>query len=256
MALKLSTGLVNKMLTTAPLRNIMSNCVIDIYSGAQVADADTAVAGTLLVTLSKSSGAFTGETKAVGALTIAGAAGSVDTVTVNAVDILGGSVAFVTDINATATAVANAINANPKNTMFDASTTGASGVITLTAREGLGTLVNTWAVSGTYTTITGGTYVALTGGVDAVNGCKWGTAAAGVLSKDAVEVWSGNAVATGTAGWFRIRGSNDAGGASTTLPRVDGAVATSGAQMNLGSLTITSGAPFVVPTGTLTLPKA
>lgn len=255
MALKLSTGLVNKLMTTGSFKSVLANCVIEIYSGSQPADADTAVSGTLLVTLTKSGGAFTGETKAVGSLTIAGASGSVDTVTVNSVDILGGSVAFVTNINATATAVAAAINANPKNTMFDASTTGSSGVITLTAREGLGSLPNTWNVSGTYTTITGGTYVAMTGGVNATNGLKWGTVSGGVLSKDATETWSGDAVATGTAGWFRIRGSGDTGGSSTALPRVDGAIATSGAQMNLGSLSITSGAPFVVPTGSITFPK-
>ena len=79
-------------------------------------------------------------------------------------------------------------------------------------------------------------------------------ATAGVLPKKASETWSGTAVATGTAGWFRIRATTDAGtGASTTASRVDGAIATSGAEMTLGSLTLTSGAPFVMSSGSVTL---
>lgn len=258
MAVRLSTALVNKMMDTACFKDLLSNCVIDIYTGSQPTSADDAKSGTLLVSVTKNSGAYTSETAAVGSLTIAGASGSVDTVTVNGVDILGGSVAFITDINTTATAVATQINKNPKNKNITASTTGSSGVITLTARPGLGSLPNTWAVSGTYTTITGGTYVAMTGGVNAANGLNFGAAVLGVLSKDS-DTWSGTAVATGTAGWFRVRGRGDDGTAadsSKVFPRFDGAISTSGAQMNLGSTTITSGAPFIVPVAAFTLPTA
>jgi hypothetical protein len=79
----------------------------------------------------------------------------------------------------------------------------------------------------------------------------------GILEKNASETWSGTAVATGTAGWFRMRQAGDTGTASsTTMARVDGSISTSGAQMNLGSLTITSGAPFVLSAAAFTLPKA
>lgn len=258
MTAKLSTALVTKLMDTGSFKDIFANSVIDVYSGTQPASADAAATGTLLCTVTKASGALTAETKAVGSLTIAGASGSVDTVTANGIDILGGSVAFVTDINATATAVANQINNNPKNTMFVASTTGASGVITITAVNGLGTLPNTWAVSGTYTTITGGTYVAMTGGVNAVNALNFGNAAAGVLSKNG-DTWSGVVGTGGTAGWFRLRTSQEAGTAVDSAlihPRFDGAISTNGAQMNLGSLTLTLGAPFIIPVAAFTLPMA
>lgn len=257
MTARLSTCLATKLMDTGSFKDIFANCVIDVYSGTQPATADAAATGTLLVSITKASGAVTAETKAVGSLTIAGAAGSVDTVTVNAIDILGGSVAFTSTINATATAVATQINNNPKNLLYVASTTGSSGVITITAVNGLGTLVNTHAVSGTYTTITGGTYVAMTGGVDAVNCLQFGSAAAGVLSKATAETWSGTAVATATAGWFRMRSSIEPGTAldsATIYPRYDGAVSTSGSQMNLGSLAITSGAPFLLSSASFTLP--
>ncbi len=78
----------------------------------------------------------------------------------------------------------------------------------------------------------------------------------GTLEKNASETWSGTAIATGTAGWFRLRAAGDTGASSTTQARVDGAVSTSGAQMNLGSLSITSGAPFVLSAGSFTLPKS
>lgn len=82
-------------------------------------------------------------------------------------------------------------------------------------------------------------------------------AVAGVLSKLGTETWSGNGLAAGTAGWFRLREALDAGtAASTTAVRCDGAIATSGAQMNLGSLTIAVGAPVVISAAAITLPKS
>lgn len=83
------------------------------------------------------------------------------------------------------------------------------------------------------------------------------SATGGVIEKNASETWSGTAVATGTAGWFRMRENGDAGTAlSTTAVRLDGAISTSGAQMNLGSLTITNGAPFILSSAAFTLPQS
>lgn len=83
------------------------------------------------------------------------------------------------------------------------------------------------------------------------------TAPAGVLQQLSGQDWSGTAVATGTAGWFRMRESGDAGtGTSTTAKRFDGAVGTSGAEMNLGSVAITSGGPVVITGASFTLPKS
>jgi hypothetical protein len=100
---------------------------------------------------------------------------------------------------------------------------------------------------------------AFTGGA-VTNGLEFGVAASGSISKLSTQTWSGVAVASGTAGWFRLYG-NAADEAttpaiSTTLPRLDGAVATSGAQLNMSSTTITSGATTTLDTFTITLPAA
>lgn len=257
MAARLSTALVTKLMDTGSFKDIFANCVIDVYSGTQPTTADAAATGLLLVSVTKASAAFTAETRAVGSVTLTGgASGSVNTVTVNSLDILGSAVAYNTSLAQTATDVAAAINNNPKNLQFVASASGA--IVTITAVNGLGTLPNTWVVSATLTTITA-TYVNMTGGVAAANGLTFGSAAAGVLSKAAGETWSGVAVGAGTAGWFRIRGSGDAGTALDSAgiyPRFDGSISTSGAQMNLGSLTVVIDAPFIISAASFSLPTA
>ena len=111
------------------------------------------------------------------------------------------------------------------------------------------------AVAGTFlmeVTVSGGTFVAGAFG----NGLEFGAAASGAIAKAAAEVWQAVALASGTAGWFRFVGNaTDAGGASTTLPRVDGSVGTSGADLNMSSTTVTTGATYTIDTFTLTLPE-
>ncbi len=82
------------------------------------------------------------------------------------------------------------------------------------------------------------------------------TAAAGVLSKQ-TNTWDGVAVASGTAGYFRYCAStSDSGGTSTTLVRIQGAILTSGAELNMSSTTITSGATTTIDTFDITMPAA
>lgn len=89
-------------------------------------------------------------------------------------------------------------------------------------------------------------------------GLTWeASATGGVLEKAPAETWSGSAVASGTAGWFRIRLAGDTNAADTGFiyKRVDGSISTSGADMNVGSLTVTAGAPFIISAGSFTLPQ-
>lgn len=83
-------------------------------------------------------------------------------------------------------------------------------------------------------------------------------AAGGILTKTLAEAWSQTAAtASGTAGYFRLREATDSGLLlSTTAVRLDGAIATSGAEMNLGSLTITAGAPVVISSASFTLTQS
>ena len=108
------------------------------------------------------------------------------------------------------------------------------------------------AVSGTLLgriTLNSGAFVAGT----ATNGLTFAAASGGAVSKSGV--WSFNGVAAGTAGWFRLKGNaldNDA--LSTTLPRLDGSIATSGADLNLSNISIAIGAPSTVDSFVWTQP--
>ena len=87
----------------------------------------------------------------------------------------------------------------------------------------------------------------------ATNGLTWAASTGGAVSKSGT--WSFNGIAAGTAGWFRLKGNAvDAGGASTVLPRLDGSIATSGADMNLSNLSITIGAPSTIDSFSFTIP--
>ncbi len=155
MALRLSTGLRNNMLSEASFQDTMANGVLYIYSGTQPSDPNAAATGTLLLTITVASGTF------------------------------------------------------------------AHGTTT--------------------------------------NGLNFGTPSAGTIPKASGEVWSGVGVATGTAGWYRFcanAADSEPSDADTTRRSFDGAVSTSGAQLNMSSTAITSGATTTVDSFSVTLPAS
>jgi len=82
------------------------------------------------------------------------------------------------------------------------------------------------------------------------------TASSGTMSKRG-NTWDGVAVATGTAGYFRYcANTSDDNGATTTGVRLQGAVATSGSELNMSSTSITSGATTTIDTFDITMPAA
>lgn len=256
MALRLSTALRNFLLSHGSCKNALQNGVLKIYSGTQPTTADDAVAGTLLCTFSKASGAVTREVLATGTVTLTGgASGSVDTVTVNGINIIPqGAVAFNTSLTQTATDLAAAINKGLSSPEYTATSSGA--VVTIKAMPGTGVGPNGFVVTATLTTLTA-TYANMAGGVAAVNGLTFETAASGAVAKNANETWSGVAAATGTAGWFRFEGSVTDPGTSDTgaqYLRLDGSIATSGANLNMSSTSITSGATQTLSSFSITQP--
>ena len=101
---------------------------------------------------------------ATGTVTLTGgAAGSVDSITVNGVNAMSGAVSFTTDLATTATAVASNINAHTSSPNYTAVAVGA--VITITAVT-TGSATNGYAVVATTTTITA-TDTDMTGGQNA-----------------------------------------------------------------------------------------
>lgn len=257
MAIRFSTALANFVLAGGSYKDALQGGQLLVYSGAQPATADAAPTGTMLCTFTNASGAHTNEVQATGTVTLnSGAAGSVDTLTVNSVAIIDAAVPFNTSLTQTAADLATAINNSASNPEYSATSSGA--VVTIKAKRGAGAGANGFVVASTVTTITK-TDANMASGVTPVNGLKYGVSAAGVLAKHSTQVWTGVAVATGTAGWARVVGSvADSGIADTTASdiRLDGAVSTSGAQFNMTNTTITSGATETFSSFPLTNPLA
>ncbi len=249
--IRLSTGLRNNIVGPTGVAASFAGGVIDIYSGTQPATADSAISGTLLGRVSIASATYTAETPASATLTLAGAAGSINVVTVGTFNIIPlGGVAFITDLTTTATALADAIN---RNGIYTA--TSSAAVVTVRAPAGTGAAHNGLALAYTATTMTATSSGNVTGGVAATAGLQWGTPSAGSVSKSGT--WSFNGLAALTAGWFRIKASaTDNDGASTTLVRLDGSIAVSGADMNLSNTSISIGAPTTIDSLTISIPAS
>lgn len=257
MTMRLSTGLRDFINKRGGIDDALRSGWIEIYTGAQPATADAAATGTLLCTVSSASGALTHEVLSSGTVTLnTGAAGSVNTLTVNSVEIMGAAVNFNSTLTQTATDVAAQINRFRSVPDYAASASGA--VVTIKALPGTGVGPNTFVVASGVTTITK-TDANMAGGVAQVNGLSFDNSVAGVMAKLTTQTWSGVNAATGTAGWFRQYGSvADASAldSAAVVLRVDGAIATSGAEMNLNSTAFTSAATTTLSSWGMTVPAA
>ena len=251
MTIRLSTQLRNNIVGSTGVAASFSGGVIDVYSGTQPATADSAATGTLLGRVSIASTTYVAETPASATITLTGSSGSINTLNIGTFNIIPlGAVAFITDLTTTATALSDAINSNG---IYRATSVGA--VVTVTAPPGTGDAHNGLALAATVTTMTATSSGNITGGVDATAGLTFGVPASGTVSKSGV--WSFNGVAVGTAGWFRMKASAvDDNLATTTLVRLDGSIATSGADMNLSNITIAVSAPTTIDSLTITMPAS
>jgi len=90
----------------------------------------------------------------------------------------------------------------------------------------------------------------------AANGLEFGEPSGGSIAKADGEIWSGAATSAGTAGWFRFYDNSLTTGADSASARFDGAISTSGAQLNMSSTAIASGATTTIDSFTITLPAA
>lgn len=258
MALRPSLALRNFMLQHGSMADALAGGKLQIYSGAQPASAEAAPSGTLLAEVTDASGALTNEVLASGSVTLdAGTDGSVDGITVDGVEVMSGSVAFVTDLAGTAAAVADNINDASSSPDYVASASGA--VITISAARGTGASANALVVASTVTATITSTDADLAGGVDGANGLLFGSAAGGAVSKASTQTWSGVASATGTAGWFRIVGAiadSEGVDSSEEQVRLDGNISNSGSELNMTNLSVTSGATQTVSAFAVTFPTA
>lgn len=76
----------------------------------------------------------------------------------------------------------------------------------------------------------------------------------GTIEKDATQVWQGTCAATGTAAFFRIAVPADTGDLSTTAVRIQGSVGIAGKDLNISSVSLTSGAIQKVEFAAITQP--
>jgi len=256
MTIKLSTAARNFMAAGGSYKDMFQNGRMEVYSGSQPANADAAVTGTLLCTITDNSGTRTAEVLATGTVTLTGgSSGSVDTLTVDGVEILGSAVSYNTSLTQTAADIATQINRNKATVKYTATSSGA--VVTIKALPGTGTSPNGFVVASTTTTLTK-TDANMSGGVDPANGLKFGEPSGGSASKIASQTWSGTNASSGTAGYYRLYGSvADSGSldSSATYIREDGSIGTSNADMIMTSTSLTSGIATAITAFQRTMPN-
>ena len=246
MALKLSTGLRNNLLgLQATVCASFQGITGDFVDGAAAADTITD-SGSGFITAGFAPGQVLfckGATTAGNNTGVTGAV--IQDVTAGTITLLTGIVAG-TEVFAAATIIAAAEGGSLKDVFRDGVLRVYSGSQPSSPDSATnGTLLVT-------VTVSSGAFVA--GAFD--NGLEFGTAASGAISKSASETWQGLGLAAGTAGWFRLSANpTDAGGADTTLSRIDGNVGTSGADLNMSSTSIVVGSTYTIDTFTFTLPE-
>jgi hypothetical protein len=243
---RLSTGCVNKLAKGKTIKEIFHDGVLNIYSGAQPATADTATSGTLLAQISYASGAFTAGTKSTRQISkdVIGSSteGHTFTLTIN-----GTGYTYTAGAGSSTTIVATALAALvDEDDLVEAYTDQGANLF---VRSRYGGVSFTIVESGT------GTQTVTTPVANSrANGLHFGSASAGVLSKES-GTWSGDGIADGQAGWFRFCGNaTDAGGASTTLVRMDGSISTTLGDLILRSLTVETGVPITIDQFDITFP--
>lgn len=246
-----STGLRDFLQQGGCFRRGFLNGEFRLRSGSAPATADAAETGSLLATITASSATRTAEVKATGSVQLTGgASGSVNTITVNSIEIMGSTTAYNTTLIVTAANIVDKINKWNPIGIWAVTDGTATPTITLYAPLGAGAV--TWTVASTVTTITK-IDVNFSGGITPVNGLQYGLSEAGSVLKTGV--WSGVVAIGGVVGYWRLVGSvADTGGISTVLPRLQGTCGTSGADYNMGSTTLTLAATHTVDVWTLTEP--
>lgn len=253
MTTKASPALRNHMLGLNQLAEIFKHGKLVFYTGSAPTNAEDAATGTALVTLTDNSGAHTAEVLATGTVSVTGTTGNITGVTVNSVNIMDGTVAYTTDATTTAGLLAAAINRAQTFPKYRAANVGA--VVTITAPRGSGATPNTYAVAvtGTLTTTTAN----MASGVNAANGLLLDAPAGGAIAKRTGQVWSGVIGSSGTAGYWRFYAAvADSGVADSAeaYPRLQGSLNTSGGDINLTSVSLTSGATQTLTDFTITMP--
>lgn len=76
----------------------------------------------------------------------------------------------------------------------------------------------------------------------------------GSISKSSTEVWKGDVVATGNAGWFRFTAAGDTGATSDTDFRIQGTIGAAGTDMLVANQLLTETEEFILNYFVVALP--
>jgi hypothetical protein len=255
MAEKFSTYLRQFMMGEGSFRKAFEDSVLKIYQGTIPTSPDDEATGTLLATVSVSSGEVSDNERSAHrlyAIQISGTpnAGDICAFKVDSVDYDYTLVAADDDLAKTAIKVARMLDDIPN---VQANPVGDTGFIHVQTR-----------VAGTSLTITEDTSTGITVAVTSKQSPSRSDAlvfdppVAGVISKPSGSVWSGVASASGTASYFRLVNSDDDGSEDTGIiyPRVQGACGTGGAELNLSTLIFVNGATVTISEFNVTFPEA
>lgn len=254
--LRFSTGLRNFVAKYGSIADALQNGCIEIYTGGQPATPDAAPTGTLLCTISDAGNGYGAESQASGTVSLtAGTAGSVSSITVNGVEVMGATINFDTSLSQTAADIAAQINRFESFPDYYAVANGPA--VTIYAMPGVAAAANGFAVVATAAGGITATTTAMSGGVASTNGLKLDAPSAGMIPALTGQVWSGTNTASGTAGWFRhyggIADNHQADTVGVAL-RMDGAIGTAGAEMNLSNTSFAQGAVTTLAAWAMTVP--
>jgi hypothetical protein len=257
MAIRITTGLANKLAQGYGLRELLRDGRFYVYSGSQPATGDLAPVGTNLIVFTLDGNAYTPPVQSKAKITISGSTGTINTVTVGGLgyNLLSLPVAVTSgSYGLAADALAASINGKDNPLNIVATSDGIDSVTLFTpywlGAEGNGLTIATTQTSPTVVINAGNSAVfGGTGspgaGVTAINGLNFEyPAVAGRLSKPSGENWRGVGAADGQAGWFRfVAGGSSVSASGATEVRFDGNISTSGGDINAASLIIQAGAP-------------
>jgi len=258
MAEKYSTGLRNWLLGGKDLREAFDDFIIRIFSGSTPSDADQAEpgSGSLLCTITKASGEVLSTELSVAKqasmdITVAGVGATV-IVAINGVDYTYLVLAEDDDLRKVARKVALMLEGIPELHAVAHGTAGGDGKVAVKSSiQGLTFTIAKGGGGGGGTatwTVTDNTIANVRS--DAL---QWGTPSNAQMAKPS-EVWSGVNVLGGTAAWFRIVRPDDTGALSTISRRIQGAIGTSGAELNLSNINLVIGATLTIDTALFNLP--
>jgi len=249
------------------VRSDFEDGIINIYSGTAPTSPDLAKSGTLLLSLTKSGAAVT--------------AGTRSTAKVATVQITNATQALLYGVKITinGNAATNYDYLNPTPTVGNANAVAMKLAAILNDVPGLNAIAAGCTVSGdagwiflthevageTFTVAAtssegdkGGVTIDDTGlaAVD-LGSLNLGPVDHGVIAKDTGQTWSGTAVATGTAGYWRLVTSMDDAAADTahTQKRIQGNCGISGTEMTMVSTSIVDDVVYSINTFSLELPE-